>query len=428
MLFKDITYIDENFNTVEHAYVGTKNGVIDYISTEKTDWSYGEVYDGRGKVLIPGLVNNHTHVAMTYLRGYGENLPLQRWLNEKVFPFEKQWNDNNIYWAGMLGAAEMIASGTTSCSDMYFRDNIAAKVILDSGMKCNFCNSAVGADGMRFKETNDYEVNMNALEKYGHSRGHFLEIASFHSEYACGESIIRDIAKLSKDNGYSIHAHMSETKLEHEECKQRHGGLTPARFLEDCGVFENNTNLAHCVWVTDDDIECLAKNNVTVTHCPASNMKLGSGFAPVRKMLDAGINVALGTDGASSNNILNMFEEMRLAAMIARGNSGDANAISPKEIFKMATINGAKFQGRLDTGAIKLGNKADLVVLDFDKPHLTPCYDVLTNIVFAAQASDVVLTMVDGEVLYRDGKFKTIDIEKVYDKKDYYLPKILESI
>ena len=145
-------------------------------------------------------------------------------------------------------------------------------------------------------------------------------------------------------------------------------------------------------------------------------------------MLDAGINVALGTDGASSNNILNMFEEMRLAAMIARGNSGDANAISPKEIFKMATINGAKFQGRLDTGAIKLGNKADLVVLDFDKPHLTPCYDVLTNIVFAAQGSDVVLTMVDGEVLYRDGKFKTIDIEKVYDKKDYYLPKILESI
>ncbi len=428
MLFKDITYIDENFNAVEHAYVGTKNGVIDYISTEKTDWSYGEVYDGRGKVLIPGLVNNHTHVAMTYLRGYGENLPLQRWLTEKVYPFEKQWNDNNIYWAGMLGAAEMLASGTTSCSDMYFRDNIAANVILDSGIKCNFCNSAVGPDGIRFKETNDYEVNMNALKKYGHSRGRFMEIASFHSEYACGESIIRDIAKLSKDNGYSIHAHMSETKLEHEECKQRHGGLTPTRFLEECGVFENNTNLAHCVWVSDDDIECLAKNNVTVTHCPASNMKLGSGFAPIRKMLDAGINVALGTDGASSNNILNMFEEMRLAAMIARGNNGDANAISPKEIFKMATINGAKFQGRLDTGAIKLGNKADLVVLDFDKPHLTPCYDVLTNIVFAAQGSDVVLTMVDGEVLYRDGKFKTIDIEKVYDKKDYYLPKILESI
>ncbi|MBQ6802179.1 MAG: amidohydrolase family protein, partial [Oscillospiraceae bacterium] len=161
---------------------------------------------------------------------------------------------------------------------------------------------------------------------------------------------------------------------------------------------------------------------------PSSNMKLGSGFAPIRKMLDAGINVCLGTDGASSNNNLNIFEEMHLAAMICRGNTGDADNVSPKELFKMATVNGAKSQGRFDTGVIKKGNKADLVVLDFNKPHLVPCYDVLTNIVFSAQSSDVALTMVDGDVLYRDGKYKTIDIAKVYDKISYYLPKILAQL
>ena len=172
----------------------------------------------------------------------------------------------------------------------------------------------------------------------------------------------------------------------------------------------------------------MAKHNVTATHCPSSNMKLGSGFAPVRKMLDAGINVALGTDGASSNNNLNMFEEMHLAAMIARGNSHNAGEISPKEILKMATVNGAISQGRNDTGLIKKGYKADLAVVDFNRPHLVPCYDVLANLVFSAQGSDVVLTMVDGDVIYRDGKYKTLDINKVYDKISYYLPKILEQI
>lgn len=427
MLFKDITYIDENFNPVEHAYVGTKNGVIDYISTVKPDWGYGEVYDGRGKVLIPGFVNNHTHVAMTYLRGYGEDLPLKEWLFGKIFPFEAKWDDNSIYWAGLLGMAEMMASGTTSCSDMYMRDPIAAKVAQEAGLKCNFCNGVVAGDAKRFKETHEYPMTMEMLDKYGHSRGRFVVDASFHAEYTNGEAVIKDIAAIAAENGYGLHIHASETKSEHEECKQRYG-MTPVQLFEKCGVFESRTNLAHCVWVEDKDIEILAKHNVTVTHCPSSNMKLGSGFAPIRKLLDAGVNVALGTDGASSNNVLNMFEEMRLAAMIARGKSGDANAVSPKEIFKMATVNGAIAQGRTDTGLIKKGNKADLVVIDFNRPHLTPCYDVLTHLVFAAQASDVVLTMVDGDVLYRDGQFKTIDINKVYEKTSYYLPKILEQV
>lgn len=427
MLFKNITYIDENFNTVENAYVGTKNGVIDYISKEKTDWGYGEVYDGRGKVLIPGLVNNHTHAAMTLMRGYGEDLPLQRWLNEKIFPFESKWDQNSIYWAGMLAMAEMMACGTTSFTDMYFFDKVAASVVEESGMKCNFSNPPVGTDGTPLKKLDYFPATFAEIEKYGHSRGRFLHEFGLHAEYSSCESLVRETAEFAKKNDLRIHAHLSETKLEHEECVQRHG-MTPAKYFESCGLFENPTNAAHCVWVTDEDIEILAKNNVTVTTCPSSNMKLGSGFAPLRKMLDAGINVAIGTDGASSNNNLNMFEEMHLAAMAARGYSGNAGEISPKEIFKMATLNGAKSQGRLDTGVIKKGYKADLAVVDFNRPHLVPCYDTLANLVFSAQGSDVVLTMADGDVLYRDGKYKTIDINKVYDKISYYLPKILEQL
>ena len=428
MLFKDITYIDENFNTVEHAYIGTKNGIIDYISTEKPDWGYGEVYDGAGKVLIPGFVNNHTHAAMTFMRGYGEGLPLSRWLNEKIFPFESKWDENSIYWAGLLGMAEMMACGTTSFTDMYFHDAVAEKVVRESGMKCNFDNPPICFDGTPLKKQKYFEPVLDMIKKFGHSRGRFVEEFGLHAEYTSTEGLVKEVADFAKENELRLHIHMSETKSEHEECKQRHG-KTPARYLESCGIFENPTNLAHCVWVEDDYIECLKQyQNVSVTHCPSSNMKLGSGFAPIRKMLDAGINVCLGTDGASSNNNLNMFEEMHLAAMICRGITGDAGNVSPKELFKMATVNGAKSQGRNDTGVIKKGNKADIVVLDFNKPHLVPCYDVLTNIVFSAQASDVVLTMVAGDVLYRDGKYKTIDINKVYDKISYYLPKILAQL
>lgn len=428
MLFKDITYIDENFNTVEHAYIGTKNGVIDYISTEKPDWGYGEVFDGAGKVLIPGFVNNHCHAAMGLLRGYGEGLPLHRWLEEKIFPFESKWDENSIYWAGLLGMAEMIACGTTSFSDMYFYDAVAEKVVRESGIKCNFDNPPICFDGTPLKKQKYFPPVDEMVKKFGHSKGRFVEEFGLHAEYTSTEPLVKEVAAYAKENGVRLHIHMDETKVEHENCKKNRG-MTTAQYFESCGIFENNVNLAHCVWVEDGDIELLAKYpNVSVTHCPSSNMKLGSGFAPIRKMLDAGINVCLGTDGASSNNNLNMLEEMHLAAMICRGYNNDADNVSAKELFKMATVNGAKSQGRNDTGVIKKGNKADLVVLDFNKPHLTPCYDVLTNIVFSAQSSDVVLTMVEGDVLYRDGKYKTIDINKVYDKISYYLPKILAQL
>lgn len=429
MLFKNISYVDETFHVVDNAWIGVKNGVIDCISQNRpANWSCGEVYDGSGKILIPGLVNNHTHAAMTLMRGYGEGLPLQRWLEEKIFPFEAHWNEDAIYWANLLAMSEMLACGTTSFTDMYFFGSVEAKAVQDVGMKCNFCNPPVSTDGTHLKDLSYFPAVWSEIQQWGHSKGRFVMEFGIHAEYTATEALIRETAAFAKENGLRIHAHMSETQKEHEECKGRNGGRTPAKLLLDCGLFENPTNVAHCVWAEDGDIRILAENGVTATHNPSSNMKLGSGFAPVRKMLDAGVNVALGTDGAASNNNLNMFEEMHMAAMIARGRSGHADEISAAEILKMATVDGAKSQGRADTGLIKIGYKADLAVVDLDRPHLVPSYNKLDSLVFSAQGSDVVLTMVDGDVLYRDGKYKTIDFPKVCDKISLCLPKILSQI
>lgn len=427
MLFKNISYLDENFNLVSDAYVGTKNGVIEYISTEKPDWGYGEIYDGTGKLLIPGLVNNHCHAAMTLLRGYGEGLPLQEWLTEKVFPFEAKLTDDVVYWGALLGMAEMLASGVTSFSDMYLGDEGMSRAVLEAGMKCNYMNAPVCTDGTPLMKQKFFPKSLESIKKYGHSRGRFVQEFGLHAEYTACEQLIKESTEFSKKNELRQQVHISETKREHEDCVKRNG-VTPAQYLDSFGFFGQPTNAAHCVWATDEDIAIFAGRGVTVTHCPSSNMKLGSGFMPLRKMLDAGVNVALGTDGASSNNNLNMFEEMHMAALICRGITGHADEVSSRAILKMATINGAKSQGRAETGLIKQGWRADLAVVDMSAPHLTPCYDAVDNLVFSAQAADVALTMVEGDVLYRDGKWKTIDVGKVREKISYHLPRILAQL
>lgn len=427
MLFKNISYLDENFNLVENAYVGIKNGVIDYLSTDRPDWGYGEVYDGADKLLIPGLVNSHCHAAMVLLRGYGEGLPLQEWLSEKVFPFEAKLTEDAVYWGTLLGIAEMLSSGVTSYSDMYMHDAGVAKAVLEAGIKCNFINAPICTDGTPLMKQPFFPKSLESIKKYGHSRGRFVQEFGLHAEYTAGDKLIEEATAFSKKNDLRQQVHISETKREHEDCLKRNG-VTPAQYLNSFGFFEQPTTAAHCVWAEDEDIKIFAEKGVTVVHCPSSNMKLGSGFMPLKKMLDAGVNVALGTDGASSNNNLNMFEEMHLAALICRGITGHADEVSSRDILKMATINGARGQGKEETGLIKKGWKADLAVVDLSGPHMTPCYDIVDNLVFSAQASDVALTMVDGDVVYRDGKCKGIDVNKVRDKISYHLPRILAQL
>lgn len=413
MLFENIAILDENFDIQENMYVGTCGEKIAYIGKEQPKDSFGEAYDGRNKVLLPGFVNAHTHSPMTLLRGYAENLPLSRWLNEKVFPFEDRLNPDRAYFGTMLSIAEMLSSGTTSFSDMYFFQDGVLRAAKDAHAKINFSRSIVSFSDVNFLEDSRVIEALEAVEKYHNTENGRIKIdMCLHAEYTNTYSMIKQFGEYTKGKGLVNHIHVSETKSEHEDCKKKYG-KTPTELFYDAGVLDSPTIFAHCVWIEDCDREILKEKGATVAHCPASNLKLGSGICDTYALLKKGINVAIGTDSASSNNGLDSFREMYLAALLPKGITGRADIISPKEIIKMATLNGAAAQQRFDTGLIKEGFKADLTVIDTDKPNLYPDFDILNNIVYSAEKSDVVLTMVDGEVLYKNGEFTTIDIEKI---------------
>lgn len=394
-------------------YVGVKGDKICYVGREKPEGDYGRVYDGKNKVLIPGLVNAHTHSPMTLLRGYAENLPLDRWLNERVFPFEDRLNCERAYYGTMLSAAEMLRSGTTSYSDMYFFADGVIKAASESGMKTNFCRSVTSFSDVDFMKDDRVAEAIDAAEKYHNTQNGRIKIDfSLHAEYTNTLSMIEQFGEYTRTRDFITHIHMSETKSEHENCKKKYG-KTPARLFYDSKILDSKCLFAHCVWIEDEDIELLKEKNASIVTCPASNLKLGSGVLDSFKILNSGINLALGTDSASSNNGLDMLREMYLAAILPKGIYRRADIVSPKDVLKMATVNGAAAQGRYDCGVIKEGYKADLAVISLDSPNMYPDYNVINNIVYSAEKSDVILTMVDGRTLYENGEFMTVDVEKI---------------
>lgn len=413
MLFKNISIIDEDLNIQSNMFVGVKDGKIDCICSEKPQENYGEEYEGKGKILSSGFVNLHTHSPMTLLRGYAENLPLDRWLNEKVFPFEDRLNCDRAYYGTMLSIAEMLSSGTTSFNDMYFFGDGVMKAVIDSKAKFNFGRSIVSFVDEDITKNERFQEGVYLTEKYHNTENGRIKVDfSLHAEYTNTLSIIEQFGEYVQNHDQLVHIHLSETKLEHESCKAKYG-KTPARLFYDAGVMDKPTVFAHCVWAEDEDLDLFLEKNATVAHCPASNLKLGSGVCDIYKMLKKGVNVGIGTDSAASNNGLDIMREMYLAALLPKGINNKADIITPQDIYKMATVNGYKAQGRNDCGAIKAGNKADLIVLDMTSPNMYPDFDVLNNIVYSANKSNVVLTMVDGEVLYKNGEFTTIDVEKM---------------
>ncbi len=413
MLFKNISLINENLEIQNNMFVGIEGDKIDYIGTEKPQKNYGEEYDGNKKLLSAGFVNLHTHSPMTLLRGYAENLPLDRWLNDRVFPFEDRLNCDRAYYGTMLSIAEMLACGTTSFTDMYFFGDGVMKAVIESGAKTNFGRSIVSFVDEDITKNDRFQEGVYLTEKYHNTQNGRIKIdMSLHAEYTNRLSIIEQFGEYTKGRGQINHIHLSETKSEHESCKEKYG-KTPARLFADAGVLDSSSILAHCVWVEDEDLDIFAEKGATVAHCPASNLKLGSGVCNTYKMLTKGVNIGIGTDSAASNNGLDIMREMYLAAILPKGIQNRADIITPQDIYKMATVNGYKAQGRNDCGVIKEGYKADLIVLDLDKPNMYPDFDVLNNLVYSANKSDVVLTMVDGKVLYKNGEFTTIDVEKM---------------
>lgn len=413
MLFCNIDLLDETFALQRSRYVGVKDGRIAYIGAKAPDEDYGARYDGRHRLLLPGFFNVHSHAPMTLLRGYAENLPLARWLNEKVFPFEDELSDEAAYYGTQLAIAEMLACGTVSFTDMYFFLGGMTKAILESGIKCNLSRGLTVFDDSRYEQTAAYRDNLRLLDEWnGMNGGRLLADLCIHGEYTSTPGVVEAVAAHAKARGARMHIHLSETQAEHEDCKQRHG-MTPAAYMQAHGVFDVPTTAAHCVWLEGEDFSILRQHGVTVACCPASNLKLGSGFADVPRMLEMGINVALGTDGAASNNDLNILKDLYLFAVAYKGYFRDPIVVTPAQALYAATRAGALAQGRADSGRLAVGCRADLCVIDTDTPQFVPMTDAACNVVYAAQGADVRLTMVDGEVLYRDGEYRTIDIERV---------------
>lgn len=428
MLFEKITVLSEDFASVKAGqYVGVRDGRIAYLGGTPPEGDWGERFDGRHALIMPGCVNAHSHAPMVLLRGYAENLPLQRWLNERVFPFEDLMSDESMYAGTLLAAAEMLRFGVCSFTDMYMRIPAMARAILESGMKCNLCRGLTVFDGAEYQSLSNYTDNIQFLkELHGAGDGRLKIDFCIHGEYTSHPGVVAALAAHAKEAGVRVHVHVSETQSEVEGCKERHG-KTPVRYFYDLGLFDQPTTAAHCVWLDDEDFSLLKEKDVTVAACPVSNMKLASGFADVPRMLESGIRVALGTDGAASNNNLNLMKDLFLFATLYKGRSGDPTVVTPAQALTAATRSGWQSQGR-EGGILREGAPADLTVLNIDTPWMVPATDIVSNLVFAAQGSDVRLTMVDGKVLYRDGEYPTIDIEKVKFTVQKETNRILEAL
>ena len=429
ILFSNVTAVtmDEDLRVLFSAFVGVTDGRISYLSRKAPEEKPQKIINGEGMVLMPGLINCHTHLAMSPLRGYADDCELAVWLNDHIFPREERMDDRCVKAATLLSIAECLRFGTTSVSDMYDHCNAIAEAVAESGIKANLARGTT-----LFGEEFDVETHpgcremMELREKWdGFDNGRIRVDASVHGEYTSDHRLWDAVGEYAINEHLGMHVHLSETKAEHEACKDKYG-LTPAQLLDCHHLFDVRTVAAHCVWLEPEDMALLARHKVSAVHCPVSNLKLASGCANVQEMIQAGMNVALGTDSNASNNNLDLFEEIMAATLMAKGVTGDPKALPAAAAVMMATVCGARAQGReAECGMMKVGMDADLIMLDFTQPHLMPCHNVLSHLAYAVSGHDVVLTMVRGKILYAAGKYPTIDLESVvHELAAYVMPHI----
>ena len=420
--------MDEAGTVLPGAFVAVEGTQITYVGTQRPQGSFEEEIDGEGGVLMPGFVNAHTHVPMTAMRGYGDGNNLQDWLHNYIFPVEARWDDRAIRCCTDLGLAEMISSGVTCIADMYGHSPAIAQEVAAAGISANLSVGGVQfTDDFNPDTHNDCRVQRELTEQWhGYNDGQILVDASVHGEYTSHHQLWRWMAGYAREHGLGMHVHISETRSEHEECLARHG-KTPIQVLNDYGVWDGRAIAAHCVWTTPEDWAVMAAKGVSAVHNPMSNLKLGSGIAPVPAMKKAGVNVCLGTDGVSSNNCTDFFGDLKIAAILHNGAGCDPLALLPIDALRMATANGGRALGR-KTGVIAEGYTADLILVDFSHLNLTPCHSVLSNLAYAAHGSDVRMNMARGRVIYKDGDFLTIDIQRVKrEVADYALPLLFQT-
>lgn len=382
------------------AYIYLKDNRIAYVGTDQPDTPDATILDGTGLVAMPGLVNAHTHTAMTLLRSYADDMNLQDWLFQKIFPFEDTLTPELVYQGSLTGIMEMLSTGTTCFNDMYFFQEETARAAELLGIR-GVLNEGITDSVLDVK----LEKTKALMEQVQNGSGRLRVGISPHAVYTCSPDTLRKCADFAKEHGLRIHTHLSETETENKDCLSDYT-MRPTQLMQETGLFDQPLLAAHGVWLSLEDQEILKKNDATVVHNPVSNLKLASGIAPIPTLLKKGINVALGTDGASSNNNLDLFEEMKLTGILHKGVQQDPTLLPAIEVLKMATVNGAKALGYDDLGLLQEGYLADLILLDFNQPQFQPNHNTISNLVYGARGSDVVYTIIDGAIVYSRGEHK----------------------
>ncbi|KGE17781.1 amidohydrolase [Paenibacillus wynnii] len=408
------------------GYMTIENDLITYIGEVEPPFESGvEIVDGSRLLFMPGLVNTHGHAAMSLLRGYGDDLALQVWLQEKMWPMEEKFTGQDVYWGTSLSVLEMLKGGTTTFLDMYDHMDRVAEVVELSGIRSVLMRGVIGFCSEEMQNHKLAEAIEFARNWHGKADGRITTMISPHAPYTCPPDFFVKFVQAAHDLDLPMHTHMSETRREVEQNEADYG-LRPVAHLEKLGMFTRPSLVAHGVHLNDEEIEILARHQVGVSHNPGSNLKLASGIARVTDLLRAGVPVSLGTDGAASNNNLDMFEEMRLAALIHKGISGDPTAIPAPEAMRMATEYGAKSIFLNNVGRLAPGMKADFIAIDIDQPHLLPHSDLLSHAVYSASAKDVEHVWINGQQVVKHGKCLTMDEEMIRHKAQESFENLLQ--
>ena len=398
------------------SYVGDSASAPEH--TQKWD----REIDAQGNLVLPGFKNAHTHSAMTFLRSYADDLPLKEWLYNRVFPMEAKLTEDDVYWCSRLAILEYLTSGITANFDMYMKNEANAKASVDSGFRTVLCGSINDFGGT----VQDIEEEYLHFNHYDDSELISYQLG-FHAEYTTCRDILEGMAALGQKYHAPVYTHNSETKEEVEGCMERYG-TTPTAFLNSLGMFDYGGGGFHCVHMSQEDLDICKEKHIWVVTNPASNMKLASGIAPLTKMLDMGIGLAIGTDGPASNNCLDMFREMFLTTALQKVSIPDASAMDANEVLYMATAGGAGAMCLSDCDTLTAGKKADLILLDLNQPNMQPLNDISKNVVYSGSKQNVLLTMVDGKILYENGKFDVgVEPEEIYAKANESITRMKQS-